>query len=255
MKYRLDLHTHSEASMDSRNRLEDMTETAAERGIHALAVTDHNHCSPIFEQTLQNGVLLIPGVEYSTECGHLLGLFLEAPCHAEGEENGRVKFTEAAEAIHRAGGLCVLAHPYELTRHTAEEISAAIRKNESLLDGIEIFNCRAAKKRKDANLLAKKAAENFRKPVLQTAGSDGHTLKEIGGASVTVEAEELTLPALKKALENPAEYSCGRCPHMAIAKSQWVKLRKKKAGFAAYLRWMAFAGLCMLRTLKGVFSS
>lgn len=255
MRYRLDLHTHTEASMDSRNRLEDMTKTAAEKGISALAVTDHNRCSPILGETVMNGVLLIPGVEFSTECGHLLGLFLERPCHAEGEETGRVKFAPAAEAIHRAGGLCILAHPYELTGHTPEEISASIKKNEAMLDGIEIYNCRAAKKRKNANSLARKAAESFAGPVLMTAGSDGHTLKEIGGASVTVEADELTLPALQEALKKPVGYACGKCPHMAIAKSQWVKLRKKKAGFAAYIRWLAFAGVCLLRTLKGVFSS
>lgn len=255
MKYCLDLHTHTEASADSRNRLDDMTKAASEKGISALAVTDHNRCSPIFPETPMNGVLLIPGVEYSTECGHLLGLFLRKPCHAEGEETGRVKFSSAAKAIHEAGGLCILAHPYELTGHTEEEISASIEKNESLLDGIEIFNCRAAKKRKNANELAKKAAENCRKPMLQTAGSDGHTRKEIGGAAVTVNAEELTLEALRKALEKPVGYFCSRCPHMSIAKSQWIKLRKQKAGPAAYVRWIAFAGVCLLRQVKGVFSS
>lgn len=255
MRYRLDLHTHSENSVDSRNRLEDMTAAAAKKSISALAVTDHNRCSPIFEQTVINGVLLIPGVEYSTECGHLLGLFLKKPCQVPGEETGRVKFSQAAEAIHEAGGLCILAHPYELTKHTPEEISASIEQNEAYLDGIEIFNCRATKKRKAANQMARKAAEKFSRPVLMTAGSDGHTLKEIGGASVTVEAEELTLSALREALRKPVDFSCRKCPHMAIAKSQWVKLRKRKAGLAAYLRWTAFAGVCLLRALKGAFSS
>ena len=255
MKYRLDLHTHTEGSPDSRNTLEEMTAAAAKKGIHALAVTDHNRCSRIFEDTRINGVLLIPGVEYSTECGHLLGLFLKKPCHAEGEETGRVKFSQAAAAIHEAGGLCVLAHPYELTQHTEEEISTSIRKNAPLLDGIEIFNCRASKKRKNANELAKKAAEKLEQPVLQTAGSDAHTPKEIGGAFVTVEAEELTAAALRTALEKPIDYSCGRCPHMAIAESQRVKLCRKKAGLSAWLRWTAFAGICLLRQLKGAFSS
>lgn len=255
MKYRLDLHLHTENSPDSRLTLAEAVKQAKRRGIDALAVSDHNRCpaEAVFASPLRDGVLLIPSVEYSTEIGHLLGLFLNRPCHVEGEECGHVRFSDAAQAIHQAGGLCVLAHPYELTRLTPEEITAQIQENASFLDGMEIFNCRATKKRKNANALAAEAVRLFNPPLLRTAGSDAHTKKEVGGASVTVEAEALTLPAVREALSSPVEFSCGKCRHLAIARSQFVRLRKEKAGVKAYCRWLLFAGICLLRSMKGVF--
>ena len=98
MIYRLDLHLHTELSPDSRITLAQAVQKAKKTHIHALAVCDHNRCAPqeVFENPLRDGVLLIPAVEYSTEVGHLLGLFLQTPCHVSGEESGRVRFDDAA---------------------------------------------------------------------------------------------------------------------------------------------------------------
>ncbi len=255
MIYRLDLHLHTDASPDSRVSIADAVRKAKEKNIHALAVCDHNRCAAqeVFEQPLRDGVLLIPGVEYSTEAGHLLGLFLQTPVHVSGEETGRVRFSDAAAAIHAAGGKCVLAHPFELTQRSVEEISARIAANETLLDGVEIFNARATKKRRNANELARTAAERISHPVWMTAGSDAHTKREIGGAYVEVEAAELTADALRAALEAPVCYACGKCRHTALAQSRLTRLRKEKTGLKSYLKWCAYAGVCLLRAVKGVF--
>lgn len=255
MIYRLDLHLHTEFSPDSRISFTQAVQAAKQHNLHALAICDHNRCAPqeIFDQPLRDGVLLIPAVEYSTEAGHLLGLFLKTPCRTPGEETGRVRFSDAAAAIHAAGGKCVLAHPYELTHHSVEEISAQIITHASELDGIEIFNRRATKKRSNANALARAAAECFSAPVLLTAGSDAHTVGEIGGAYVCVEADSLRADALCAGLFSPVSFHCGKCRHMALAKSRLIRLQKKHAGFKSYLKWCAFAGVCLARTVKGVF--
>lgn len=256
MIYRLDLHLHTDASPDSRTSLEDAVRKAKEKGVHALAVCDHNRCAPqeVFDRPLRDGVLLLPGVEYATEAGHLLGLFLRRPVRVAGEESGRVPFAEAAAAIRAAGGISVLAHPFELTQRSVEEISAQIAANEALLDGIEIFNARATKKRRNANRLARDAAERFSHPVWMTAGSDAHTKREIGGAYVEVEAAELTADALRAAMESPISYHCGKCRHTALAQSRLIRLKKTGAGLKSYLKWCAYAGVCLLRAVKGVFS-
>lgn len=254
MIYRLDLHLHTERSPDSRISLSQAVLAAKKNGLHALAVCDHNRCAPqeVFDMPLRDGVLLIPAVEYSTEVGHLLGLFLQSPCHTENEESGRVRFSDAAAAIHASGGKCVLAHPYELTHHSVEEISAQIAAHENELDGIEIFNRRATKKRKNANILARAAAERFSKPVLLTAGSDSHTVGEIGGAFAEVEAAELTPDALCAGLISPVSFHCDKCRHMAFAKSRLIRLQKTHAGIKSYLKWCVYAGVCLLRTVKEV---
>ena len=250
MNYRLDLHVHTAASPDSRSSLEALTAAAKRRGIDAFAVCDHNRA--FYPSSTVDGVLLIPGVEYSTEHGHLLGLFLEAPCHVPGEETGRVPFSEAVQAIHQSGGLCVVAHPFEHTNRTSEELAACLDAHRAVLDGIEGYNCRAVKKRRDANRLAQQAAKRL--GLLCTAGSDAHLPGELGRATVTVAAETLTLPALREALAQPVSFSCGKCRHLALAKSQFIRLRRTGAAPKAYLRWCAFAGLCVLRALKGAIS-
>ncbi len=255
MTYRLDLHLHTEASPDSRVTLAQAVRKAKEKHIDAIAVCDHNRCAPqeVFDRPLRGGVLLLPGVEYSTEAGHLLGLFLRERVAVPGEETGRVRLADASAAIRAAGGIAVLAHPYELTQRSVEEISARIAENEFLLDGVEICNSRATKKRRNANDLARAAAERFSRPVLTTAGSDAHTKREIGGAYVEVEAERLTADALRAALASPLSHHCGKCCHTALAQSRLTRLRTANAGPRSYLKWCVYAGLCLLRAVKGWF--
>lgn len=255
MIYRLDLHLHTEDSPDSRITLAQAVRKAKEAGIHTLAVCNHNRCAPqeVFDRPLRDGVLLLPGVEYSTEAGHLLGLFLREPVRVPDEEAGRVKFADASAAIRAAGGVCVLAHPYELTNRSVDRISDRIAEHAAMLDGIEVCNCRATKKRRYANDLARETAERFPRRILMTAGSDAHTLREIGGAYVEVEAEALTADALREALASPVGWYCGKCRHTALAQSRLTHLKKAKAGLRSYLSWCVYAGLCLARAVKGWF--
>lgn len=255
MIYRLDLHLHTELSPDSRVTLAQAVRKAKEKHIDAIALCEHNRCAPqeVFDRPLRDGVLLIPGVEYSTEAGHLLGLFLREPVTVPGEETGRVRIADASAAIRAAGGIAVLAHPYELTNRSVDRITDRIAENGALLDGIEVCNCRATKKRKKANDLAYAAAQRFPRPMLMTAGSDAHTKREIGGASVEVKADELTADALRAALAAPVSFDCGKCRHTALAQSRLNYLKTKKAGPKSYLKWCVYAGLCLLRAVKGWF--
>lgn len=110
--FRADLHVHTDASPDGRSPLAAIARAARRAGLDAVAVTDHDLCTPVPE-TLE-GVLLIPGCEVSTAAGHVTGLFLERPLDLAAL--GRLPPPEeAAAAIRAAGGLAVLAHPYHLS--------------------------------------------------------------------------------------------------------------------------------------------
>ena len=50
--------------------------------------------------------LLIPGIELSTDQGHLLGLFVTEQIEAR-------ELGAAIDAVHACGGLAVMAHPFE----------------------------------------------------------------------------------------------------------------------------------------------
>ena len=157
MELRGDLHVHTCRSPDSDTTLEQALSAAKAAGLDFLALTDHNlpPDPSLFPAGRRQGILVIPGVEYSTDRGHLLGLFLERPCPPA--EEGRVTFSQAVEWIRQSGGLAVLAHPFQSTAQTAEERMAQLESLAPQLDGLEVCNRRATKKRRSANSLAEQA--------------------------------------------------------------------------------------------------
>lgn len=94
MKLTLDLHVHSDASFDGRMSVRQIALLAKARGIDGVAICDHDvvYTGP----TEVEGVLIIPGAEFSTEHGHLLGLFLTAPIQ-------HTTWKETVQAIHDQG--------------------------------------------------------------------------------------------------------------------------------------------------------
>ena len=229
MEYRLDLHVHSERSPDGRMGPEDIARRAMEKGLQAVALCDHG-TGPSFPEA-PNGFVFIPGVELATERGHLLGLFVEKPVSGG-------TFAESVRAIHEAGGLAVMAHPFEHRRD-----GRALDDILPLLDGIEVINARADRKNRCANRMAAELAD--RTGLLYTAGSDAHVEREIGNAFVCVEAEELTVDALRRALCEGAVRAEGWDAHwLDTARSRWMRLRRERAGLRDRLTGLLFACKC-----------
>ena len=234
--FRADLHVHTDASPDGRSPLAAIARAARRAGLDAVAVTDHDLCTPVPE-TLE-GVLLIPGCEVSTAAGHVTGLFLERPLDLAAL--GRLPPPEeAAAAIRAAGGLAVLAHPYHRP-----------------LDGIEAVNARACFKVPDANRRA--AALAGQRGLPQAGGSDAHDAAEVGNAFTELEAEALTLPALRAALAAGRSRAVKRrdTPRLRKGLSQWTKaLRaggvRRVAVAAAYVVYCGVLDICAAARRKG----
>lgn len=234
MELRLDLHIHSLRSPDGRMTLAEIVERAKARGLDGVAVCDHDLCMEAVPEFPD--FLLIPGVEVSTQLGHLLGLFITRPVETK-------DFFQAVEAIHAQGGLAVLAHPFEHAREEARLLPAV-----PLLDGVEVFNSRAERKIRDANRLAAAFAQAH--GLRPFGGSDAHVPQEVGNGFTQVEAEALSLDAVKAALLTGKIHAQG-CPSRAwyTARSQLTKRLKSGAGPAAYLKWAAFALKCWAEDL------
>ncbi|HIR84285.1 MAG TPA: PHP domain-containing protein [Candidatus Galloscillospira excrementavium] len=190
MTFRLDLHVHTDASPDGRSSLADQAAAAKAAGLDAIAVTDHNLCTPVPPEL--EGVLLIPGCEVSTTDGHIIGLFLDAPLDLEGLRSGGLPTgARAVEEIRRRGGLAVLAHPYQSAKAAPEGFPFRP-------DAVETANARAALKVREANQKAERLAIDWALPAV--GGSDAHSRREVGSAYTQVECMERTLSALKAAL-------------------------------------------------------
>lgn len=239
-RYRVDLHVHTNASSDGRSSLREQIDSARKAGMHAIAVTDHNCCTAVPAQ--MEGFLVIPGCEVSTACGHVLGLFLER----------EIKFSEelpsgeeAVAAIRAAGGLAVLAHPFQQPWRREEDLPKDS-------DGIEICNARGDLKRDNANALAAKLAS--RRAVFTTGGSDAHHADEIGYAYTEIEAEDLSLESLRSALQQKRcrAVLMRRTSYTQKALSQWESARKKT--FLRRIKGIVYlcCGVCkdFLRTIN-----
>ena len=77
MELKLDLHIHSQRSPDGIMTLDEIVSLAKARGLDGAAVCDHDLA--LTQAPEYDGFLLIPGVEVSTQLGHLLGLFVAGP--------------------------------------------------------------------------------------------------------------------------------------------------------------------------------
>lgn len=250
MKLKLDLHVHSEASFDGCMTVQQIAALAKARGIDGVAICDHDivYTGP----TEVDGVLIIPGAEFSTEHGHLLGLFLTAPIQY-------TTWEETVRAIHDQGGITVLAHPYQ--NKTSGSL-APFRPILADLDALETWNSRADRKNPHANDNAFIMALMKEKP--STGGSDAHVPQEVGRGWLEMEVEERTLEAVKQAILNGRKAGGGSnwghgkpSPARCVARSQLTKLRKAHAGAGRYAKWSLFAANCLrqdagrtLRTLK-----
>ncbi len=218
---KIDIHVHSAASHDCRTDINELVAAAKKAGLDGIAVCDHD-C--FYDGSVPEDFSVLRGCEFSTPYGHLLGVNLKSAI-----ENAPIE--TLIENIHAQGGLAILAHPYEHIRY-ADKIDQIA----PLLDGVEVYNARAARKNKAANQQALDFAKRHALSIF--GGSDAHATDEVGNAYTVV-------PSLNRLSEGEAV--CGRnSAHLCTARSQWVRLRKQNASLPLYLRWLMFAVKCLV---------
>jgi predicted metal-dependent phosphoesterase TrpH len=171
---RLDLHIHTRASHDCRSDYDDVVKTARARGLHRIAITDHNEIDGALRVRDLAPDLVIVGEEVKTAEGvDVTGLFLNRLI-----PKGTAA-VETAQAIKEQGGLVYVPHPCAGGKGLGPEVLAAI---EPYVDIVEIFNARIH--RPELNERARRWAKERGLP--GGAGSDAHTLREIGRGVVEV---------------------------------------------------------------------
>jgi predicted metal-dependent phosphoesterase TrpH len=175
---KIDFHVHSIASQDGTMTLCRIAGVAAEKGLDAVFVCDHNRVT-LEKPVYMNGVWLMPGCELSCKNAHILAMFFEGNLGMENyDKNNLPKVEDAIERIHSAGGLAIIAHPFS---HPV-----AIAKNWSPYsltlhpDGCEAVNARAWMRDFFSNEKAREYAKV--KGLFMIAGSDAHLEQEIGNA-------------------------------------------------------------------------
>jgi predicted metal-dependent phosphoesterase TrpH len=142
-------------------------------GINCLGVADHNTLAGALKMKEIAPFSIIPGEEILTQSGEVIGFFLTEEIPA------KLSMKETIERIKAQHGLVCIPHPYDRLRYSAfkNQVFADIMPQ---VDIIETFNARSLSPRSSTRAL--ELARKYGKPA--SAGSDAHTLSEIGNAYV-----------------------------------------------------------------------
>jgi len=203
--------------MDCLSPLEQIVERCLELGINCIAIADHNTITGALKLREIAPFKVIIAEEVLTPVGEIMGLFL-----SEAVPRG-LSPQETISRIRSQGGLVAIPHPFgrslpwNINPLTSTEILSQI-------DIIETFNSRTPFS--NGNAKAWKLAKEHGKAA--SAGSDAHTLGEIGRAYV--EMSEFDGPddfinslAQGKIFGQKSSY-------LAHFASTWAKIRKHILG-------------------------
>jgi predicted metal-dependent phosphoesterase TrpH/glycosyltransferase involved in cell wall biosynthesis len=191
----VDLHMHTDHSPDCATPVEVLLATARDRGLGAIAITDHNEISgalaarQVAEQ--MGGIKVIVAEEVKTaEQGEVIGLFIERKIPRG------MTMAETIAEIRRQGGLVYVPHPFDRL-HSVPDYEHLLGMVEEI-DILEVFNPRVALTA--FNEEAERFAAKYR--IVPGAGSDSHVAQGLGSVMIRVhdfEGPEEFLEAMRDA--------------------------------------------------------
>ncbi|HWO47020.1 MAG TPA: PHP domain-containing protein [Solirubrobacterales bacterium] len=169
----VDLHMHTDHSGDCATPVDVLINTARDRNLGAIAITDHNEVSGALEARKLaeelGDIKVIAAEEVKTaEQGEVIGLFLE-----EKIPKG-LTMAETIREIRAQGGLVYVPHPFDRF-HSVPDYEHLLDMVEEI-DLLEVFNPRVAVTA--FNVEAVRFAAKYR--IVPAAGSDSHVAQGLG---------------------------------------------------------------------------
>ncbi len=211
---RVDMHLHTARSFDCSSDPLAVVRTALRRGVDRICVTDHDRIATALALRERFPDRVIVGEEVKTaERVDVIGLFLTELIP------GGTPALETCARIHDQGGLVYVPHPFAGGKGGGGRILSVIEKH---VDVVEGFNARLHVQRLNDRAVA--WAEERGLPL--GAGSDAHTLREVGRAFVETPPFGPEPGSFLEALRGATIH--GSFSSWAVhAASTWAKVRKK----------------------------
>jgi hypothetical protein len=211
-----DLHMHTSWSHDCAIPPAALVEHAAETGLGAIAVTDHNALGGALEAVelgrRRRDLVVIPGEEVKTDGqGEVIGLFLR-------EEIPRgMSFADTVAAIREQGGLVYLPHPFDRLHSIPDP--ATLHRHLADIDVFEVYNARLLFD--GYNDEALRFARKYN--LTMGAGSDAHVLQGVGTGALRM-----------RRFDGPEEF-------VLSLRTAHVLRRPKSLVYLQSLKWVAQA--------------
>lgn len=175
---KLDLHIHSQYSEDGIGSPKEIIKVLQKRGLHGMAITDHNNVKGGLEakKIAPKDFIVIPGAEISTKNGHIIALNIK--------ENVKKNLSveETVEKIIELGGTPCVPHVFRsMSGIKMDNLKKIIPK----ISTIEVFNSCSDLK---TNLKAMKIAKNLN--LSGIGGSDSHIPEYVGYGFTTIDSTD-----------------------------------------------------------------
>jgi predicted metal-dependent phosphoesterase TrpH len=212
-RIKLDMHVHTCGSFDCLSDPHELVARAVARGLDRICITDHNAVAVALQLASEYPDRIIVGEEVKTaERVDIIGLYIRelipegTPAH------------ETCERIRSQGGVVYVPHPYASGKGGSGRLLGQIADS---IDVVEGFNARL----RDPALNERAATWGRARRLPLGAGSDAHTLHEVGCAWVELPPFENEPRALLTALRQATIHGTpsSRVVHVASA---WAKTRK-----------------------------
>ena len=177
---KLDLHIHSEYSGDGIGSPEEIIKNLKKRGLHGMAITDHNSVEGSLKalKVAPKDFIVISGVEISTRNGHIIALDIKENIRRE------LSIEETVEKIIDLGGTPIVPH---LFRNMSGIKKDKLRAIQTRLSAIEVFNSCSVPQ---SNLKTAKIAKELN--LGGTGGSDSHDPAYVGCGYTIVDTTDLS---------------------------------------------------------------
>jgi hypothetical protein len=198
--YKANFHMHSTVS-DGKFSMAELIDLYQEQGYDILAATDHYVTNPV-SKIDSGGLLLMSGMEFHPDGPRGIKWHLVALNVPEDFKNpSELPCQEAIEAVRKAGGECILAHPYWSGFNCADLMGI---KN---LIALEVFNT-------DTRYIGKGCSVQLWDNLLQmgchlpaVAVDDTHNPRDFFGGWTMICAKEKTPTAVMDALKSGSLYA------------------------------------------------
>lgn len=215
-RVKVDLHLHTCGSFDCLSDPRAVVERAISAGLDRICITDHNEIDVALELKRVHPDRIIVGEEVKTaERVDIIGLYLRERIPVG------TPARETCERIREQGGIVYVPHPFA----GGKGGGGILDDIADVVDAVEGFNARIHDQALNDRAIAWAGERDL--PV--GAGSDAHTLREIGRAWVELPAFTDEPAALLAALRQSTLHGT-LSSHAVHLASTWAKVRRRLPG-------------------------
>ena len=212
---KIDLHIHSRYSEDASGSPKEIMKLLKKKGLNGMAITDHNTIKGSLEalKLKPKDFAIIPGLEISTNDGHILALGLEE------NVDRNLSVEETVEKFLDKGGIPVVPHLFRKMSGIKRENLELIYKK---IPALEVFNgCSLPK----TNIKTANVAKEFN--LGGVGGSDAHDPLYAGYGYTTVKSDNVDLESILSEIIKKKTWGEGTTIPLQVRRDRMLKSIKQ----------------------------